>query len=52
MTDSGSGLVQVYDVRDGAGEPLAQLPSLHAVPVTALRYSEAAGCVISSDAKG
>lgn len=36
----------------GSNEPLDSLPSLHAAPVTAMRYSEPADAVISTDAKG
>ena len=36
----------------GSNDPLDTLPSLHAAPVTALRYNEAADTVISTDGKG
>lgn len=36
----------------GSNEPLDTLPSLHAAPVTAMRYNEAADTVISTDGKG
>ena len=36
----------------GSNDPLHELPSLHAAPVTAMRYNEPADTVISTDAKG
>lgn len=39
-------------LRSGTNDALQELPSLHAAPVTAMKYNEAANCVISTDAKG
>lgn len=36
----------------GTNDPVHELPSLHAAPVTAMRYNEPADTVISTDAKG
>ena len=36
----------------GSNDPTDTLPSLHAAPVTAMRYNEAADTVISCDGKG
>jgi peptidylprolyl isomerase domain and WD repeat-containing protein 1 len=52
VSDSGSGAVHIYDMRSGSNDALDTLPSLHAAPVTAMRYNEAADTVISSDGKG
>lgn len=47
--DAGSG---AGGARAATGEPLASLPSLHAAPVTAMRYCAAHALVLSTDAKG
>ncbi|EFN51411.1 hypothetical protein CHLNCDRAFT_28079, partial [Chlorella variabilis] len=52
VSDSGTGLIHIYDMRSASNEPVDELPSLHSEPVTAMRYNEAADAVISTDAKG
>lgn len=52
ISDSGTGLIHVYDIRSGSNEPVQELGSLHTQPVTAMRYNSAADAMISTDSKG
>ena len=52
MSDADNPAIHIYDMRSGSNDPLDSLPSLHAAPVTAMRFSEPHGTVISTDQKG
>lgn len=52
VSDLDSPAVHIYDLKSGSNDPIDTLTSLHAAPVTAMRYSERHNTVISADKKG
>lgn len=52
VSDLDSPAMHIYDLKSGSNDPIDTLTSLHAAPVTAMRYSEHNNTVISADKKG